>query len=120
VFTAKNLDPAATARALNAIQTKIAESTAQARANPFAAGQLFQGVPLGGSTEWTGELVVEVAHGFGVPAVGAIVTNTRNALVYSSPRLVSYGDERDNTVAQIWLFCELLDTAPTVDIYIFR
>lgn len=46
VFTAEKLDPEATARALNALQARIAESTAQSRANPFASGQLFQNVPL--------------------------------------------------------------------------
>lgn len=47
-FVGEKLDPA-TARALNALQTRIAESTAQARANPFANGRLFQNVPLVGT-----------------------------------------------------------------------
>ncbi len=120
MFTAEKLDPQATARALNSLQSKIAESTAQARANPFAAGQLFQGVPLEGTTESTGEVSFDVPHGFGSPAVGVITTNVQNALVYSAPRLVPYGDERDNNVARIWLYRDELASPPTADIYIFR
>ncbi len=43
------LDAPAVARALNAIQAKVAESTAQARANPLANGRLFQNVKITGT-----------------------------------------------------------------------
>lgn len=155
------------ARALNSLQTKIAESTAQARANPFASGQLFQNVPLVGTLvsgptasrppsdglpegfsyfdETLGEPLwlaagnwvladgtIDVAasagalattnidHGFGSPAVGVIITNVKNAVIHTLPRLVLYGDEKDNNVAQISFSYSELATAPTADFYLYR
>jgi hypothetical protein len=47
-FSAGELGPSV-ARALNEIQSKVADSTAQARANPMGNGRLFQGVTITGT-----------------------------------------------------------------------
>lgn len=113
VFTAEKIaDPQSVARALNALQTKIAESTAQARANPFANGQLFQNVPV--------STTIVIDHGFGVFVVGVIITNARRASITSSPRLVLYEDDRDNNSARIELTFTGLSASPTADFYLFR
>lgn len=161
------LDATAVSRALSSIQAKVADSTAQARANPLGNGHLFQGVQIVGSptagptadlpgwdglpdgfmffdttamkphwllgTDWvdaTGFVAygansdplatTAIAHGFGTPAAGFLITNVQHAVIQNVPRLVLAGDSTDNNVARIWIaYLPLSTGTPTVDVYVF-
>ena len=161
------LDAAAVTQALNNLQSKVAASTAQARANPFGNGQLFQNVSLSGTLAsgttaqrpsddglpdgfpyydltlakplwlfggvWidaaaagagaasAGTLsTTNIEHGFGEPVSGVLITNVKNAVISTAPRLVLAGNSADNNIARVWFsYMPLGDGDPTADFYLY-